>query len=354
MLQTKDVEQRRRQLHVRPHQLDGVGAVLLRELPRSLLYLGVSPGLQPQETDLAVAWAALARLKPLPRPLLERRLRPSLLSHRDGLHQPQVYNVLLQLEVELLGYLSEIVQRIQADYAWDTHIVLPLQGGLEDPGLVATEDHAQGGSVVELAAQRLPHGRRGGLVGEQHHGGALGVVEPLAQSVLVLEGLRVVGHQRVCPLPQVLDVDRAQIEDLGRRLLVLGKPTQSWVLGDRSPAACFPLLSAVHRRDLEEVPELGGELRVLGLCLHAVVVVRLVKHHDPGLVPLVDVGLVDVAREFRDVRVVVDVRLRSGLALLHEHHLAATVDDPDVAVWLPAKELPEHGLGLVVGLRPLL
>mmetsp|Transcript_51466 Transcript_51466/g.129976 ORF Transcript_51466/g.129976 Transcript_51466/m.129976 type:complete len:203 (-) Transcript_51466:1048-1656(-) len=140
------------ELDAGPHQLDGIGAVLMRELPRCLLHLGVCPSLEPEETDLAVVRATVSCLVPLAGPLLEGGLRPCLLPLGDRLHDPEVNNILLQLKVELLRDLADVVERVEADDAGDADVVLPLDGGLEDAGLVAAQHDAQRGAAPELAA----------------------------------------------------------------------------------------------------------------------------------------------------------------------------------------------------------
>mmetsp|Transcript_75897 Transcript_75897/g.164257 ORF Transcript_75897/g.164257 Transcript_75897/m.164257 type:complete len:491 (-) Transcript_75897:197-1669(-) len=339
-------------LHVHPHHLDGVRAVLVGQLTRGFLHRGVGASLQPQEAELAVLRTAVAGLVPLLRPLLERGRGPGLPAHGDAFHQPEVDDVLLQLEVELLSDLADLVERIQPDDPRDPHVVLTLQRCLEDAGLVAARHHGKRGAPLELAAQGLPHWRRPRLVGEKDNRRALGVVEPGLELAFVLQNGGVVGHRLARPLAKSLGRDRALV-DLGRLRLVLREPPQSGPLADGCRRACVPLLPAVDRRDLEEVLEGVCELLELLLCLHTTVIVWLVEVDQPRLVPVVDEGLVDVGGQLRDVGVVVDVLLGTRLALLHEHHLTPAVHDAHVPVRLTPEELPEHGLRLLVGLRAL-
>mmetsp|Transcript_36678 Transcript_36678/g.86091 ORF Transcript_36678/g.86091 Transcript_36678/m.86091 type:complete len:354 (+) Transcript_36678:230-1291(+) len=353
-MQVKRIEDGRVQLHVGPHHLDRISPVLLRQLPGGLLYGRICTGLEPQEAKLAVCWPAIARLNPVARELFKGGLRSSLLSKRDGLHEPEVQGLLLQSQTELLSHLANLIERVDPHNLRYPDVVLALQGCLEHSRSVTARHGGEGGSPVEFSAQSLPHRGRAHLVSEQQNVWSLDIVKPLAQLVLVLEDRGVVGHHGTGPLAQILGRGRALTEDLRRSPLVLSEPAEGGVLVDGGLAAHVRLLPAIDGTDVQEVLEGVCELDVLASHLPRLVVIRLVELNKPGLDAVIDLRAIQVGCELGDVGVAVNVLLGSRLTFFHEHHLASSADDPHVPVGLATEELAKHGFRLFVRLVPLL
>mmetsp|Transcript_61191 Transcript_61191/g.132507 ORF Transcript_61191/g.132507 Transcript_61191/m.132507 type:complete len:267 (+) Transcript_61191:795-1595(+) len=166
--------------------------------------------------------------------------------------------------------------------------------------------------------------------------------------MLVLDDNRRVGHHLAGPLAKRLCSQRTFV-DLRRRLSVKRKPSDCREAVDRRLPADVSLLSAIHRRNLQEVLEGVRQLDILSLDRYTFIVVGLVKLNDPRLVSLMDVVFPDLLflLQLDDTGVVVDVFLRTRLTLLDEHHLSTPPNYSDVAIGLAAEVLPEHGLCVV-------